>query len=366
MKKIIVIIIAAFSLLAGVTKTSAQAVGVSITVAPPELPVYVQPECPGDGYLWSPGYWAYDPDYGYYWVPGVWVLAPTVGFLWTPGYWGFGDGIYVWHAGYWGPHIGFYGGVHYGFGYYGSGFYGGRWEDGHFRYNTAVWSVNNNIHNTYVDKTVINNGGGRTSFNGPGGNTAKPTEAEQTAMKENHVQPTSAQVSHQRTASLDKSQRASVNGGKPTVAAKSSIGGKAFNSSGHDVAAAKASPAKTTTYTATAAHTSAPAHATTHTTTQTHASASHNTAPAHVATHATNQTHASASHNTAPTHVTTQHAPMQTHASAHYNQAPSARPQSMPHNNPQRIAPPQRQNPPSRPPSRGGVNMGGGGRGREH
>jgi hypothetical protein len=32
------------------------AVSVSITVAPPALPVYVQPPCPGDGYMWTPGY----------------------------------------------------------------------------------------------------------------------------------------------------------------------------------------------------------------------------------------------------------------------------------------------------------------------
>ena len=34
-------------------------VSVSITVAPPELPVYDQPACPGDGYIWTPGYWAW-------------------------------------------------------------------------------------------------------------------------------------------------------------------------------------------------------------------------------------------------------------------------------------------------------------------
>ena len=46
------------------TKASAQiSVGVSIqaSFAPPEIPVYVQPECPVDGYLWQPGYWAWDP-----------------------------------------------------------------------------------------------------------------------------------------------------------------------------------------------------------------------------------------------------------------------------------------------------------------
>src|ERR1700733_3834557 len=77
-------------------------VGVSITVAPPELPVYEQPICPAANYIWTPGYWAWGPG-GYYWVPGTWVLAPAVGLLWTPGYWGWGSGAYLWHGGYWGP-----------------------------------------------------------------------------------------------------------------------------------------------------------------------------------------------------------------------------------------------------------------------
>src|ERR1700757_3161915 len=77
---------------------------VSINIEPPVLPVYEQPICPGDGYIWTPGYWAYG-DEGYYWVPGAWVLAPRPGFLWTPGYWGFENAVYIWHAGYWGPHI---------------------------------------------------------------------------------------------------------------------------------------------------------------------------------------------------------------------------------------------------------------------
>ena len=44
---------------------------ISITVAfpPPALPIYELPPCPAAGYLWVPGYWAWDPDYGYYWVP---------------------------------------------------------------------------------------------------------------------------------------------------------------------------------------------------------------------------------------------------------------------------------------------------------
>jgi hypothetical protein len=58
---------------------------VSIRIAPPELPIYEQPICPEDGYLWTRGYWAYGND-DYFWVPGTWVMAPEVGYLWTPGY----------------------------------------------------------------------------------------------------------------------------------------------------------------------------------------------------------------------------------------------------------------------------------------
>ena len=102
-------------------------VGVSIRVGPPALPVYEQPECPAPGYLWIPGYWAYGPE-GYYWVPGIWTLAPEPGLLWTPGYWGWARDRYIWHEGYWGPHVGFYGGICYGFGYPGVGFFGGYWR----------------------------------------------------------------------------------------------------------------------------------------------------------------------------------------------------------------------------------------------
>jgi WXXGXW repeat (2 copies) len=43
-------------------------VGIAIHIGPPALPVYTQPPCPQDGFLWTPGYWAYGPA-GYYWVP---------------------------------------------------------------------------------------------------------------------------------------------------------------------------------------------------------------------------------------------------------------------------------------------------------
>jgi hypothetical protein len=109
---------------------------VSINFAPPALPVYEQPALPQEGFIWTPGYWAYG-DYGYFWVPGTWVPAPQPGYLWTPGYWGYDGGMYGWHEGYWGEHVGYYGGVNYGFGYGGIGFFGGQWQGGRFSYNSA-------------------------------------------------------------------------------------------------------------------------------------------------------------------------------------------------------------------------------------
>jgi WXXGXW repeat (2 copies) len=189
------------AMLAMISAASFGGVFVSVGFAPPPLRVYVQPPCPGDGYLWTPGYWAYGPA-GYYWVPGAWVLPPSVGVLWTPGYWGFAGGVYAWHAGYWGPHVGFYGGVNYGFGYAGVGFSGGMWVGGHFRYNTAVANVNTSIvHNTYVNRTVINNTNiNRASFNGPGGVNARPNSAEMAASRESHVEATSHQLARENAA----------------------------------------------------------------------------------------------------------------------------------------------------------------------
>jgi len=217
--------------LGGTARQAAAGVAVSITIAPPVLPVYVQPPCPADGYLWTPGYWAWGPD-GYYWVPGVWVRPPRVGVLWTPGYWGFGNGVYVWHAGYWGPHVGFYGGLNYGFGFPGVGFIGGIWAGPVFRYNTAVVAVNAAVvRNVYVDRTVIRNTTvvNRVSFNGPGGVMARPTPQERIAMREEHVQATPAQFAHQRTASQDRNQLASFNHGHPALMAMDSVNGRRFN-----------------------------------------------------------------------------------------------------------------------------------------
>src|SRR5579862_5511019 len=196
-------------------------VGVSVRVAPPALPVYTQPAGPGPGYMWTPGYWAWNDDAGYYWVPGTWVVAP-VGQLWTPGYWGFADGAYGWHRGYWGPHIGFYGGVNYGFGYGGSGFGGGEWRGGHLYYNRSVTNITNVT--TVYNKTVIVNEN-HVAFNGgEGGVSARPNHEEEMAEHEHHREPLASQTKHEHMASQNKQNFASANHGRPAVAATAKPG----------------------------------------------------------------------------------------------------------------------------------------------
>ncbi len=201
------------------------AVGIVVSFGPPPIPVYDQPLCPGDGYLWTPGYWAWDPDFDdYYWVPGTWVEAPEVGFLWTPGYWGWGDGGFLWYDGWWGPTVGFYGGINYGFGYFGDGFVGGRWDHGHFFYNREVFHVNGDIHNVYTEHVTINNNT-RVSYNGgQGGIDRRPTSQEEAASHERHVGPVSAQNQHIQEARNNPQMRASANQGKPPIAATSRPG----------------------------------------------------------------------------------------------------------------------------------------------
>ncbi len=200
--------------------TSSAGVFISVGFAPPVLPVYVQPPCPEDGWLWTPGYWAYGDD-GYYWVPGTWVPAPYEGALWTPGYWGWGSGLYVWHPGYWGRHVGYYGGVNYGFGYMGVGFVGGMWAGGAFRYNTAVMHVNRTvIHNTYEDNTIVRNNtvvnDRHVAFSGgPGGINHPPTADETRFSHEQHMAPTSFQTQHEGAARTNVQNYASHNGGHP-------------------------------------------------------------------------------------------------------------------------------------------------------
>jgi hypothetical protein len=194
-------------------------VAVSITIAPPVLPVYEQPPIPAAGYIWTPGYWAYGPD-GYFWVPGTWVEPPAVGLLWTPGYWAWSNGVFIWNAGFWGPQIGFYGGVNYGFGYPGRGYEGGYWRGNEFYYNRTVTNITNvQIRNVYT-QNITNVTVNKTSYvGGSGGLTARPTAQEQRAMDTPHRPPTAAQNEQRATAHAQRAQLVSVNHGKPPVAA---------------------------------------------------------------------------------------------------------------------------------------------------
>ncbi len=203
-----------------VPASSYAGVFISVGFAPPVLPVYVQPPCPQPGLMWTPGYWAYGDD-GYYWVPGAWVPAPYLGALWTPPYWGWTNGMYMFHPGYWGPHVGYYGGVNYGFGYMGVGFVGGMWRDHDFVYNTAVMRVNTTvIHNTYIDRTIVER---NTIVNdrhvaysgGPGGIQHQPSSEERLAMRDQHLAPTSFQRQQERSARMQGTSYFNNNHGRP-------------------------------------------------------------------------------------------------------------------------------------------------------
>jgi hypothetical protein len=197
--------------------------GILVDFAPPALPYYSQPPCPGPNFIWMPGYWAWG-DGGYYWVPGTWVAAPEPGLYWTPGYWGW-DGdydSYVWNQGYWAPQVGFYGGIDYGFGYYGNGYVGGRWFGDAFRYNTAVTNVNITIvRNVYIDRTVVINNYDRydrVSFNGGAyGIQARPTQRDLSLLNDRRFPMTDAQRQHVQIAAQDRNLLATVNHGTPNV-----------------------------------------------------------------------------------------------------------------------------------------------------
>jgi hypothetical protein len=207
---------------------------ISIRSAPPPLPIYEQPYCPGDGYIWVPGYWAYGPN-GYFWVPGIWEMAPEVGWLWTPGYWGWSNDVYIWHSGYWGRHIGFYGGINYGYGYGGVGYEGGYWNNRTFYYNSAVTHVNVTVVQNTYQSAVVENSSTKTvvSYNGgAGGTAAKPLDKELIAAKDPHIAVTPGQKQHVKAAGSNRELLASFNHGHPhpDILAKRQILRKAMKS----------------------------------------------------------------------------------------------------------------------------------------
>ncbi len=178
---------------------------------PPPLPTDAQPPIPEEGYVWTPGEWAWnDATNDYYWVNGSWVQPPQARYLWTPGFWFFLNGRYNFHKGHWGPHVGFYGGVDYGNGYGGQGYQGGQWQGDRFYYNTAA----NNIANARIAhqyNAPAPGRGGRISYNGgAGGVVASPTPAEKAAAQESAVAPTLLQDSRMKEARINPAGRAGV------------------------------------------------------------------------------------------------------------------------------------------------------------
>lgn len=187
---------------------------------PPPLPDYDQPPPPADGYIWTPGYWAWGPS-GYYWVPGAWTEPPYAGALWTPGYWGFYGGRYMFYPGHWGTHIGFYGGINYGFGYVGFGYEGGYWNAGRFFYNRAYNHIDahvvRNVYNYHANVRV--NTGIRQSYRGgPQGVQVRPQPSEGAAWREPYAPRMNTQVQHEKDYGAVREQYANQNHGKPPSA----------------------------------------------------------------------------------------------------------------------------------------------------
>lgn len=220
------------------------------TQAPPPLPDYDQPPAPADGYMWTPGYWAWGAS-GYYWVPGVWVEPPYMGALWTPGYWRFWGARYAWYPGHWGYHIGFYGGIHYGFGFVGFGYEGGYWHGNHFFYNRVYNHIDiNRVHNVYSYHANVrgNDWHGRNDFHGgdrgrmdygrgddrhfnnmqrpsyrggPNGVQSRPMPQERSAWHEPTAPRMNTQMQHAQSYAGNRGQYANQNHGRPGTFADS-------------------------------------------------------------------------------------------------------------------------------------------------
>src|SRR6266851_1036302 len=149
-------------------------VGIAVAFAPPDLPVYEQPICPGEGYIWTPGYWPY----------------------------------------------------------FGHGYEGGRWDGGRFFYNRSVNNVNVTvIHNVYNTTVVNQSNVTRISYNGGnGGINERPRPEEEAAAHARHLPPVLDQRQHVQAARSNQQLRASVNRGRPPIAATPKPG--AFNEHG--------------------------------------------------------------------------------------------------------------------------------------
>ena len=189
--------------------------------APPPLPDYQQPELTDAGYEWTPGYWNYRGGEGYFWVPGAWVAPPYAGALWTPGYWGREHDHYRLHHGFWARHVGYYGGIPYGYGYGGLGYNGGYWNSNRFYYNDAVSRVDvTRVRTIYTRReNIVDLQNRRNSFAGPGGYDRRPQPQEIAVYREQRTPPMQVQAQRVQAAEQNRQQFFIANHGRPAVAA---------------------------------------------------------------------------------------------------------------------------------------------------
>jgi hypothetical protein len=136
--------------------------------------------------------------------------------------------VYRWRVGYWGPHVGFYGGVNYGFGYGGVGFAGGEWRGGRFAYNSAVANFGTvHVTNVYEDRVIVTQNTvvnvEHVSFNGGVGIQVHASAIEMQAAGDHHFEATADQVQHVNFAAQDRAQLASVNQGRPAIMASANV-----------------------------------------------------------------------------------------------------------------------------------------------
>ena len=74
-------------------------ISVSITLAPPPLPVYEQPVLVQEGSLWAPGYWEWRGG-AHVWIPGRW-MGERHGYHWVPDRWDQVGGHWHHFPGHW-------------------------------------------------------------------------------------------------------------------------------------------------------------------------------------------------------------------------------------------------------------------------
>ena len=74
-------------------------VGIGVPVPPPAAIYEPAPPPPAYGYVWAPGYWAWNYD-RYIWVRGRYI-APRQGYVWGPERWDHRSGRYHFVSGGW-------------------------------------------------------------------------------------------------------------------------------------------------------------------------------------------------------------------------------------------------------------------------